>query len=126
MENLNRLPTKSERVLSVVLTALSSFLFGGIAVFGLNSNPVLIPTVIIFSLLFLISITLFFRATFTPSRTLTENEKLGFARVQVIGGLVGALLSFFLLGSVTHRLLILGSSLTCIGYGLATLTRRNR
>ena len=126
MENLSRSPTKSERVLSAIFCALTSFIFGGVAAFGLNSKPMLLPTVIIFSVLFLVSITLFFRATFTPSRSLSQKEQLGFARAQVIGGSIGVLLSLLLAGPVNLRLLILGSSLSFIGYGLATLSRRSR
>lgn len=126
MIDLGRPPRKSERILSTILSAIASIIFGGVAALGLNSKPILLPTVIIYSLLFLISITVFFRSAFTPNRSLTENGKFGLARALVIVGSIGVLLVLLQVGSIEHRLFILGPSLGLIGYGIANLGQRSR
>jgi hypothetical protein len=126
MIDLGRPPRKSERVLSTILSAITSIIFGGVAALGLNSNPILLPTVIFYSLLFLISITVFFRSAFTPNRSLSLKGKIGLARALVIVGSIGVLLVLLQVGSIEHRLFILGPSLGLIGYGLANINRRSR
>jgi hypothetical protein len=68
---------------------------------------------------------MFCRAAFTAPRSLSKRESSGLAWTLLFGGIIGSVVAI-LWGSGTHRLMLLGGSLSGIGYGLAGLTRRSR
>jgi hypothetical protein len=123
MEDLSRSPTKFERFLALFLSALATLIFGGVAVFIWHSASVSYPGFAIFTVLFLISAAMFYRAAFTSRRRLSNGAVSRLGWVLVGGGVVCAVVAL-VFGSGTLRLLLLGSSLSCIVYGLAGLRHR--
>ena len=124
MRDLSRPPTKAERVIAIVVSALASVAFGAVAAFILLKQPGSVVAAIIFSALFLGSITMFFRAAFTARRSLSARETHGLSWALIASGIVGAPLTF-LLPAGAHQLMLLGASISSIGYGLAGLGRRS-
>lgn len=125
MEDLSRPPTKIERLLASVLSALAALVFGAVSVFIFSSVPVSYPALAIFTALFLASAVMFCRAAFTARRRLSNQALSRLAWVLVVGGVACAALAL-LFGSGTQRLLLLGSSLSCVAYGLVGLRGRTR
>jgi len=125
MEDLSRPPTKIERVLASLLSAVATLIFGAVSVFIFSSVPVSYPALAIFTVLLLVSAVMFCRAAFTVRRRLANRGLSRLAWVLVVGGVACAALAL-LFGSGTYRLLLLGSSLSCVAYGLAGLRGRAR
>ena len=123
ISNLNRPPTKIEKAVAIVVSALASAAFGAVTAFLLLKQPGEVVAAIIFSALFLGSVTLLFRAAFTARRSLSARETRGLSWLLIVGGLIGAPLTFLLPVSA-HQIMLLGASLSSIGYGLAGLSHR--
>ena len=123
IKDLNRPPTKAERVIAIIVSALAAAAFGAVVAFVLLSRPVSVPAAAIFSILFLGSATMFFRAAFTARRSLSTKETRGLSCALLIGGIIGAPLALWI-GASAHGLMLLGASLSSIAYGLAGLSRR--
>jgi 4-hydroxybenzoate polyprenyltransferase len=123
MEDLSRPPTKIERLVASFLSAVATLIFGAVSVFIFSSVPISYPALAIFTVLFLVSAVMFCRAAFTARRRLSNRGLSRLAWVLLVGGVACAALAL-LFGSGTHRLLLLGSSLSCVAYGLAGLRGR--
>ena len=123
MKGLNRPPTKAERAIAVVVSALATLAFGAVAAFILLHRPVSVAAAAIFSTLFLGSATMFFRATFTARRSLSSRETRGLSWALLIGGIVAMPLALWA-GPSTRGLMLLGAGLSCAAYGLAGLSLR--
>jgi hypothetical protein len=125
MKALSRPPTTTEQIIGAILLALAALAFGAVAVFVLTRKPILVPAAAIFSVLFLASATMFFRATFTARRSPSHQEIFGLTLTLLVGGVIGTVAAV-LWGSGLDRLILLGSSLSAIASGLAGLSRRSR
>ena len=68
MEDLSRPPTKIERLLASLLSAVATLIFGAVSVFIFSSVPVSYPALAIFTVLLLVSAVMFCRAAFTVRR----------------------------------------------------------
>ena len=123
MEDLFRSPTKFEHVLASLLSAVATFIFGGAAVLILHNDPVSYPAFAVFSVLFLISAFMFCRAASTTRRRLSTRAVSRFSWMLVGAGIVCTVVAL-VFGSGTLRLLLLGSSLSCIVYGLSGIRGR--
>ena len=114
-----------ERLAAVILSAVAALVFGAIAAFVWSSEPASLPAAALFSALSLVSGVMFCRAAFTARRPLSGKESSRLALALVIVGIAGAILGS-LVGSATHRLLLLGASLSCVALGLASHSRPGR
>ena len=123
MQELNRPPTKTERAVAIVVSALATLAFGAVAAFVLLHRPVSVGAAAIFSTLFLGSATMFFRAAFTARRSLSSGEKRVLSWALLIGGLAVTPLALWA-GPSAQGLLLLGAGLSSAAYGFAGLSLR--
>ncbi|WP_345295830.1 hypothetical protein [Luteimonas vadosa] len=123
INDLNRPPTKAERVIAIIVSAVAAAAFGSVAALVLLSSPVSVPAAAIFSVLFIGSATMFFRAAFTAPRSLSVKETRRLSWLLLIGGVLVAPLALWA-GASAQGLMLLGASLSSVAYGLAGLSWR--
>lgn len=121
MKSLSRSPSKAEAFLAVVLSLVAAWVFGALAAFLWFVAPAPSPIALtLFTALFLDSVILAVRASFTSRRVLSRREATGLAGTLAIGGASGAIASL-LFSPALGRGSLLAASLSYLAYGLAGL-----
>ncbi len=124
MKEFTRPPTRRERALAIALNIVLACLFGSLAVF-LHSRGVTVAAVVC-ALVTSIWIGLLYRATFGQPRALGASGSRALAWTLLLGGMAGFVLAALVPGTVAHRLMVLGASVTFFSAGLVGVRARGQ
>ena len=125
MQDFTRPPTTAQKMLGIALSLLLVLFFGGlVAILSSLPQPPLSGITVCVAL-FAASGFLFWRAAFTASRGLSPRGAVRLSKFLSVCGAAGCVfVTFTSSGSKRHLLLV--SSLSLLGYGLAGLATRRR
>lgn len=123
MKAFTREPTRAERVLGIVLSALLSVVFAGLTyLFARHGSRI---AAVVTGALFGVVVVFLYRAAFGTRRALNRNASYKLAWLLLLLGLGG--LAVVLLAqesSLVHRLMVLAGSITSFSAGLAGVQER--
>lgn len=126
LKEFTREPTRAERVLGIVLSALLSVVFGGLTYLFARHGPGI--AAVVTGTLFGVVVVFLYRAAFGTRRALNRNASYKLAWALMLFGAVGfAIYPCIPDGPFARRLMLLSGSTTVFSAGLAGVRgRRNR
>ena len=122
MKEFSRPPTQRERVVGIIATAALSVLFGSLSIFLVSRSAWLAAAVC--GALAAGALVMLCRATFGVRRSLNRNETRAVSWLFTVLGVCGFAMVFLIDGSMTHRLMVLGGSITFFSAGLVGVWSR--
>ena len=125
MQDFTRPPTAAQKALGIALSLILVLFFGGLVALLSSLPKPPLPGIAVCVVMFAASGFFFWRATFTASRGLSPRGAVNLAKSLVVFGAAGCVFAHFASSGSKH-LLLLGSSLSLLGYGLAELAKRRR
>jgi hypothetical protein len=122
MKEFTRQPTRAERAVALILNAALAIAFCFLAAFLLYRGAAF--GAVVCGVIAGLSIGMFVRAAFGARRALDPHRAYWLAWVLLLAGIVGFIAAAFSSGSLAHRLMLLGASITCFSAGSAGVRRR--
>ncbi len=117
MKEFSRSPNKRERIAGISASTLLAALFGSLSVFLATHGVWLVAGIC--GALALGFLVMLYRAAFGAPRSLNHKETRVVAWGFVVLGFGGFAMALIINGSMTHRLMVVGASLTFFSAGIA-------
>ena len=117
MKELNRQPSRFERIVAIIVAGILAALFGVLAALAVMTRE--LGVFVIFGVLFLISAVLFYRFAFTAPRALSRHQLRAVAWFMLLSGGMVITYALKLDGPLSERLPALGTGLSLLGAGIA-------
>ena len=123
MREFSRSPTQRERIVGIFATAALLLLFGSLSIFLASRSAWLAAAIC--GAITCGALVMLYRAAFGVRRRLNRNETRVVAWLFLLLGISGLAMLFLIDGSMTHRLMVLGGSITFLSAGFAGVGSRS-